>query len=168
MEAATVMGEIRHALRAYAVAETDPAVLVRLLDRMLQHYHPEATATVCLALIDPATGRARIANAGHLPPLLVTGRGDADYADVGGPLLGIGLDHPEPAEVTLAHGERLLMVTDGLIETRGTDLAVSLEHLRTVAGKAPAGVGPLCDTLLDCFGREREDDIALLALELEN
>lgn len=166
LDAATVMVEIRHALRAYAVEESDPAVLVRRLDRMLQHYHPEATATVCLALVDPATGHTRIANAGHLPPLLVTGEDTARYAEVAGPLLGIGLGHPEPTEVTLGPGERLLMVTDGLIETRGTDLAVSLEHLQSVAAKAPTGVGPLCDTLLDCFGHGREDDIALLALQM--
>ena len=58
------------------------------------------------------------------------------------------------------------MVTDGLIETRGTDLSVSMEQLRTAAADGPSGVGALCDTLLDCFGRDREDDIALLALRL--
>jgi hypothetical protein len=58
------------------------------------------------------------------------------------------------------------MVTDGLIETRGTDLEVSLEQLRTAAAAAPPGTAALCDTLLDCFGRDREDDIALLALRL--
>ncbi|MDG4858362.1 fused response regulator/phosphatase [Streptomyces sp. T-3] len=167
LDAATLMVEIRHALRAYAVTESEPAVLVRRLDRMLQRYHPEATVTVCLARVDPATGRTRIANAGHIPPLLVDDRGTTRYAEVAGPLLGIGLDHPEPTEITLECGERLLMVTDGLIETRGTDLAVSLEHLRAVAAKAPPGVGPLCDTLLDCFGHGREDDIALLALQLQ-
>ncbi len=58
------------------------------------------------------------------------------------------------------------MVTDGLIETRGTDLAVSMQHLRTVAADAPLGVADLCDTLLACFGHDRDDDIALLALRL--
>ncbi len=36
LEAATVMVEIRHALRAYSVEESDPAVLAERLDRMLQ------------------------------------------------------------------------------------------------------------------------------------
>jgi serine phosphatase RsbU (regulator of sigma subunit) len=58
------------------------------------------------------------------------------------------------------------MITDGLIETRGTDLAISMEHLRTVAAGAPSGTAALCDTLLDCFGGDREDDITLLALRL--
>ncbi|MEW2082932.1 fused response regulator/phosphatase [Streptomyces sp. NPDC005283] len=165
LDAATVMVELRHALRAYATDESDPAVLLRRLDRMLQRYHPEATATVCLALIDPHTGRARIANAGHIRPLVVTADGEASYLAVSGPLLGLELDHPHPAEAQLAHGERLLMVTDGLIETRGTDLTVSLERLRRAAAHAPQGVAALCDALLDCFGT-REDDVALLALQL--
>ncbi|WNO74963.1 MULTISPECIES: fused response regulator/phosphatase [unclassified Streptomyces] len=165
LDAATVMVELRHALRAYATDETDPAVLLHRLDRMLQRYHPEATATVCLALIDPATGRTRIANGGHIRPLIVDGTGGARYAEVSGPLLGLGLGRPRPAEVRLARSERLLMVTDGLIETRGTDLAVSMDRLRHAARQAPPGVEALCDSLLDRFGT-REDDVALLALRM--
>ncbi|MGH4027816.1 SpoIIE family protein phosphatase [Actinomycetota bacterium Odt1-20B] len=168
LDAATVMVELRHALRAYCLEESDPAVLARCLDRMLQRYHPDVTATLCLALIDPDTGRARVANAGHIPPLLVQDTGDARYVAASGPLLGLGLDRPPPTETALTAADRLLMVTDGLIENRGTDLAISMEHLRTAAADAPLGVTALCDTLLNCFGHERDDDIALLALRLHN
>ncbi|MGW0584033.1 PP2C family protein-serine/threonine phosphatase, partial [Streptomyces sp. NPDC002920] len=166
LEAATVMVEIRHALRAYCVEDPDPAALAARLDRMVQHYHPEVTATVCLALLDPATGRLRVANAGHLPPLIVKGDHRAEYVDVAGPLLGLGLERPQPTELVLDPADRLLMVTDGLIETRGTDLGVSLAHLRTAAAGAPPGLDALCDLLLGRFGHSREDDIAMLALRL--
>ncbi|MFF1682050.1 SpoIIE family protein phosphatase [Streptomyces sp. NPDC058256] len=166
LDAATVMVEIRHALRAYAVDDSDPAVLANRLDNMLQRYHPDLTATVCLVLIDPATGRTRIANAGHIPPLIIRDSGGADYVKVSGPLLGIGLPHPPPTELFLEPTDRLLMITDGLIETRGTDLAASMEHLRAAASGALPGLDALCDTLLASFGRDREDDIALLALRL--
>ncbi|WP_328678592.1 fused response regulator/phosphatase [Streptomyces sp. NBC_00322] len=165
LDAATVMVELRHALRAYATDESDPAVLLHRLDRMLQRYHPDSTATVCLALMDPRGGRIKIANAGHIPPLIVSAGATASYVQTSGPLLGLGLDRPPPTDARLVGGERLLLVTDGLIETRGTDLTVSLERLRHAAADAPPGVSPLCDTLLDCFGT-REDDVALLALQL--
>ncbi|MBP5940067.1 SpoIIE family protein phosphatase [Streptomyces acidiscabies] len=165
LHAATVMVEIRHALRAYCVEDDDPGTLAARLDRMLQRYHPDFTATVCLALIDPDTGKVRIANAGHLPPLVVTGD-SAEYVDAAGPLLGLGLPRPDPTEFQLRRGQRLLMVTDGLIETRGTDLATSLARLRTAAAGAPDGLGTLCDLLLGCFADGREDDIAMLALRL--
>lgn len=166
LEAATVMVEIRHALRAYCVDESDPAVLAERLDRMLRRYHPDVTATVCLTLTEPATGRTRIANAGHIPPLIIRDTGTADYAKAAGPLLGVGLPHPPPTELFLEPTDRLLMVTDGLIETRGTDLAASMEQLRAAAAGALPGLDALCDTLLDHFGHDREDDIALLALRL--
>lgn len=166
LEAATVMVEIRHALRAYCVEQSDPVALARRLDRMLQHYHPDVTATVCLALVEPGSGRVRIANAGHIPPLIVRDSGEAEYVKAAGPLLGLGLDRPEPTETVLWPTDRLLMVTDGLVETRGIDLSLSLEQLRAAAAGAPAGTVALCDTLLHCFGRDREDDIAMLALRL--
>lgn len=83
-----------------------------------------------------------------------------------GPLLGLGLERPAPAELRLRPDDRLLMVTDGLIETRGTDLGVSLEHLRTAAAAAPPGLDALCDLLLTRFGPGQVDDIAMLALRL--
>ncbi|MCG7209421.1 fused response regulator/phosphatase [Streptomyces arenae] len=168
LEAATVMVELRHALRAYCLAESDPAVLAERLDQLLQHYHAEVTATVCLALIDPASGRTRIANAGHIPPLILGDDGSAEYVKAAGPLLGVGLPHPPPTELVLAPSDRLLMVTDGLIETRGVDIAVSMEQLRAAAVGALPGLDALCDTLLACFGRDREDDVALLALRRTN
>ena len=166
LEAATVMVELRQALRAYCIEESDPAVLVERLDRMLLHYHPDVTATVCLALIDPGTGRTRIANAGHIPPLIVRDTRSADYAKVTGPLLGVGVPHPPATELCLEATDRLLMVTDGLIETRGVDLTVSMEQLSAAAAGALPGLDALCDTLLGHFGHDREDDIAMLALKL--
>jgi len=166
LDAATVMVEIRHALRAYCVEESDPAVLAERLDRMLRRYHPELTATVCLVQLDPGTGRIRIANAGHIPPLILRDSGSAEYAKASGPLLGLGLPHPTPTELFLERGDRLLMITDGLIETRGVDLEVSMEQLRAAATGALPGLDALCDTLLASFGHDREDDIAMLALRL--
>ncbi|MEB8343216.1 PP2C family protein-serine/threonine phosphatase, partial [Streptomyces endophyticus] len=164
LDAATVMVELRHALRAYCLEDPRPGHLVTRLDRLLQHYHPQLTATLCLALVDPDTGRTRVANAGHIPPLIVPVGGAARYARAAGPLLGLGLSHPEPTVLDLAPGARLLMVTDGLVETRGIDLSLSLEELRRAAAVAPAAPGDLCDALLARFGRDRADDIALLAL----
>ncbi|MHB9754127.1 SpoIIE family protein phosphatase [Streptomyces sp. BYX5S] len=164
LDAATVMVELRHALRAYCLDDPRPDRLATRLDRLLQHYHPTLTATLCLALVDPVTGRTRVANAGHIPSLVVPVDGEVAYVEAAGPLLGLGLPHPEPSVVELAPGDRLLMVTDGLVETRGVDLSVSMEELRQAASSAPAEPGALCDALLARFGRDRADDIALLAL----
>jgi serine phosphatase RsbU (regulator of sigma subunit)/DNA-binding NarL/FixJ family response regulator len=161
IEAATVMGEVRHALRAYAVEGHGPVEILHLLDAMLRRYHPRSLTTLCLVAIDPASGAAEIANAGHIPPLLADRTG-ARYIEIAGPLLGIGLPRPPATPLTVEPGALVLLVTDGLIERRGSDIDNGMDLLRT-AVVHDADLDTLCDTLLERFGEAAEDDIALLA-----
>src|ERR1700724_3172897 len=70
LPAAVIMGRMRSALRAYALETSDPAEVLGRLDRKMQHFEPDALATVLYAVIDPALGRMRICPAGHFPPLI--------------------------------------------------------------------------------------------------
>ncbi|MFJ8010093.1 PP2C family protein-serine/threonine phosphatase [Streptomyces fagopyri] len=166
LQAAAVMGELRHALRAYAAQGHLPHILLQHLDHLLRLHHPGWTATVCLVVVEPGNGRIHIANAGHLPPLLVSADGTARYLDEHGPLLGLELRHPTATTVTVAPGDRLLMITDGLIETRNQDLCQRLESLRAATADGPAEPEALCDTLLRAFATEPEDDIIVFAARL--
>ena len=56
LHAATVMGELRHALRAFAVEGHSPLAITGLVNEVLTRYHPGIIATVCLALLDPVLG----------------------------------------------------------------------------------------------------------------
>lgn len=161
IEAATVMGEVRHALRAYAVEGHGPVEILHLLDAMLRRYHPRSLTTLCLVVLDPASGELEIASAGHIPPLLADAAG-ARYVEIAGPLLGIGLPRPPATALTLDRGTLVLLVTDGLIERRGSVIDDGMDLLRT-AVTHDADLETLCDTLLDRFGEAAEDDIALLA-----
>jgi serine phosphatase RsbU (regulator of sigma subunit)/DNA-binding response OmpR family regulator len=161
IEAATVMGEVRHALRAYAVEGHGPVEILHLLDAVLRRYHPRSLTTLCLVVIDPASGELEIANAGHIPPLLAD-PGGARYVEIAGPLLGIGLPRPPATALTLGHGTLMLLVTDGLIERRGSTIDDGMDLLRTAVAH-DANLETLCDALLDRFGEAAEDDIALLA-----
>ncbi|MEW1648599.1 SpoIIE family protein phosphatase [Streptomyces sp. NPDC091219] len=163
LQAATVMGELRHALRAYAAQGHPPHDLLQHLDHHLHLYHRGRTATVCLILIEPGNRRIQIANAGHLPPLLVSTDNTSRYLTEHGPLLGLNLPHPTATTAQLTPGDRLLMVTDGLIETRTSNLHQRMETLRTAASNAPAHPEALCDTLLHAFATEPEDDIIVFA-----
>jgi len=57
LPAAVIMGRMRSALRAYALETRDPAEVLARLDRKIQHFEPNALATVLFAVIDPALGR---------------------------------------------------------------------------------------------------------------
>jgi CheY-like chemotaxis protein len=161
LEAATIMGEVRHALRAYAVEGHGPVEILDRLDAMLRRYHPRGLTTLCVVSLDPASGAAEIANAGHIPPLLADRTG-ARYVEIPGPLLGIGLPRPPATSLHLDPGTLMLLVTDGLIERRGSTIDDGMDLLRSVVAHDD-DLETLCDTLLERFGQAAEDDIALLA-----
>jgi CheY-like chemotaxis protein len=163
LHAAIVMGELRHALRAFAEEGHSPLTISRLIGGVLRRYHPDILATICLAFIDPGSGDLEIVNCGHIPPLLIGGSG-ASYHGQGGLLLGMPMHHPHSERAVVPPGGTLLLVTDGLIEERGILLDANLERLRVTAeGKHDADVNTFADHLLSEFG-PREDDVALIAV----
>ncbi|MFD3971674.1 SpoIIE family protein phosphatase [Streptomyces cyaneofuscatus] len=166
--AATVMGEIRHALRAYALEGHPPHHVLERLDALLAHTRPGLTVTLCLVLVDPDGSRIHVANAGHIPPLLLAPDGGAAYLHEHGPLLGLRLPHPPARVHPVAPDTRVLLFTDGLVEVRTQNLDDSLEAFRTATLEGPRELEALCDVLLGAFGEDKEDDIALLALQLDD
>ncbi|MFQ3560692.1 fused response regulator/phosphatase [Streptomyces gramineus] len=163
--AATVMGEVRHALRAYAIEGHPPHHILQRLETLLCQSQPGITVTLCLALITP-DHRLHIANAGHIPPLVIDPRDGPRFHHPHGPLLGLGLSHPPPAVLPAPPGTRLLMVTDGLIEVRHATLDSSLAELSDTVAAGPTGLEDMCDLLLDRFGQNKDDDIALITASL--
>ena len=67
---AVVMGRMRSALRSYALEFHDTADVLRKLDQKMQYFEGDVMATVCYALLDPASGQLRISSAGHFPPVM--------------------------------------------------------------------------------------------------
>ncbi|MGW0664518.1 SpoIIE family protein phosphatase [Streptodolium elevatio] len=174
LEAAVVMGQLRHALRAYALEGHGLRELVVRLDAYLDHECPTWTATMCLVLVAPDRSGVEVANAGHLPPLLARPGERPEYLTAHGPLLGVGLVHPETTTHRVVPGTRLVMITDGLVERRRGDMQVQLDRLLELVAKASTG-GPgdsdtegLCDLLVDAFGgADHEDDVVVVAVDIE-
>ncbi|GAA0234630.1 fused response regulator/phosphatase [Cryptosporangium japonicum] len=164
LRAATVMAELRHALRAYAVDGHGPAEILSRLDAMLRRYHPGTLATVLLLTVDPATGTVVAASGGHLPPLLSTTAG-AEYVGVRGTILGVGPFRRPEVTFTIPDGGSLVLVTDGLVEMRGTAIDEGMEQLRTLSMPVDDDLERYCDRVLRVLAESRgEDDIALLVL----
>ncbi|MDX8141640.1 fused response regulator/phosphatase [Lentzea sp. BCCO 10_0061] len=163
IEAATVMAEVRHTLRAYAVEGHRPAEILRRTDLLLERFHPTGgLTTMCLLLVDLRAGTMEVANAGHVPPLIADDQG-ARYLPVKGPLLGIGLARPEATELPLPRGTTVLLTTDGLIERPGMDLDEGMEKLRAAVSHLD-DMDELADRLLTELGQGKQDDIALFLL----
>ncbi len=126
---------------------------------------PGEVATVCLMSIDSDSGHVRMANAGHLPPLLIVD-GEASYIEDRGPLLGLRANRPDDTEFVIPAGATLVLYTDGLIERRDATIDDGLHALAVSATTgSDATLDLFCDRLLaELTGDEMSDDIAVVAL----
>ncbi|MEU7866705.1 fused response regulator/phosphatase [Dactylosporangium sp. NPDC049140] len=169
LRAATIMAEVRHALRAYLAEDHAPGPTLERLNRMMLRFLPEEIVTMCLLRIELASGEIRMANAGHPPPLRVAG-GRATPVEGRVALLGVPTVHDAETVFTLDPGESLVLVTDGLIERRGSSFNEGLERLQAALAAdlgADGGDGNLeavCDRLLLGLGDESDDDQAMLVI----
>jgi serine phosphatase RsbU (regulator of sigma subunit) len=82
LRAASLMGQLRAGLRAYALDGHAPGAVLKRLDRMLQTISGRGMATAAYAIVDPATGTLRYASAGHPPPVIVRGGSDAGLLEI--------------------------------------------------------------------------------------
>lgn len=132
--AAGAMAQVRNALRAYAVEDPDPVAVLTRLDRLVSVLTPDAMATAAVVLLDTATGSTSVASAGHPAPLVCRGTTACELLTLEtGPPLGAGLLGPSPdrsaLRTTLARGDAMLLVSDGMFERRDEAVDVSLEQL---------------------------------------
>jgi serine phosphatase RsbU (regulator of sigma subunit)/CheY-like chemotaxis protein len=163
LQAATVMGELRHALRAFVSEGHPPLVITGLVNEVLRRFHPGIIATLCLVVADPSTGELTIVNCGHMPPLLV-GDGGAAYVAEGGIMLGLTRHEPHVEKAILPVGGTILLFTDGLVEDRRVLLDDNLEKLRAAAAEAAgADVEAFANQMMSLFGPS-EDDVAMIAV----
>ena len=164
LPAAVIMGRMRSALRAYALETPDPAEVLRRLDRKMQHFEPDALATVLYAVFDPGLDQVRVCMAGHFPPVIALPGQSAELASIATGLI-IGVSPDAPRRVTtlpVPAGALLCFYTDGLIERPGQVIGDGLERLRRVVVAQPPEA--VCAEVMGALvGSEpARDDIALL------
>ncbi|GGN57616.1 hypothetical protein GCM10011579_020030 [Streptomyces albiflavescens] len=167
--AATIMGQMRTAVRAYAVEGHPPDVVVSHANRLLVGMESDLFATCCYVELDMEEGNTLFVRAGHLSPLVRHPDGSAEEVQVeGGPPLGILAEAEFPmTAVALAPGAVLALVTDGLVEAADLPLDEGMQRTLTALATAdPADPGRMADALLGDVDR-REDDVALLLLRYD-
>jgi len=167
LEAATVMGRVRNALRAYGIDMSSPGEVLQRLDRLFQHLHPEEMATVLFGTLDPVDLAFRFASAGHMPPILRRPDGSAQILKVeGSPPIGatFGRRYIEHTE-TIEPGSTLVLFTDGLVERRTGTLDDGLKRLSDLC-REDLPPQERCDAIIDGLQGYEDDDVALLVIEI--
>ncbi len=130
--AAATMGRLRTAVRTLAGLDMAPDELLRrvndLGDDLAQNQTEGWMATAVYAVYDPSTRRCAVAQAGHLPPVLVEHQDDPARCEARlldlptGVPLGVGGVRFETTELDVPDGAVLVLYTDGLVEARGMDI----------------------------------------------
>ena len=82
LQAAATMGQVRMAVRAYAVQDPSPVSVMHGVHDLMTHLPIHEMVTLTYLLFDPVTRKLRFTNAGHPPPL-VFGGGRSEYLRTG-------------------------------------------------------------------------------------
>jgi serine phosphatase RsbU (regulator of sigma subunit)/PAS domain-containing protein len=174
VQAAATMGQLRSAVRAFALSDRPPDEVLSGTNHLLMDLDAGLFASCCYIRLDPATGLARAARAGHLPPLLRSPDGRTHVVELpGGVVLGVDAQaHYPVVELRIEPGTVLALYTDGLVERPGADIDDGISALRVALAKAgaptsrPGGraLAAMADRLTATARHtvDRPDDIALL------
>ena len=175
--AAATMGRLRAAVHTLAAMDL-PAedVLARLDGFAVRLAEQEArpddfagwimSATCIYIVYDLATGRCSVARAGHPPPAIIDPSGGVTFPDLpAGTPIGLGMCSFESAEMELPEESVIAVYTDGLIESRETDIDAGMKRLSSALACPATDLHDYCAQVIDTMttaNTPRQDDIALL------
>ena len=170
LPAALLMSHLHAALRTVATqAETSRDVSARLNQLMCGNMPPNKFISSFYGVLDVRRSMLQFTNAGHNPPLLVSGDGKTTRLTIGGKVLGAFADSTYGHQETqLRRGDRIALYTDGLTEIRNAageefgearlrQLLIEERH------RSPSELRSLImDAAIQFSGGEFQDDVALM------
>lgn len=172
-DAAALTGLVRSTLRAIAMQTRRPAAVLRALNQvLLSRDLEERFCTLNYLRLRSTYGAVTVTvcSAGHPPPLIVDPSHHVRHVGEPGSLLG-QFEEIElvEAELTLKEGDRLVLLTDGVIEARGADGHMMEECLASLLmGSQDLGADELADLIQEQAMKVQDgvprDDIAVLVV----
>jgi serine phosphatase RsbU (regulator of sigma subunit) len=177
IKAASVMGQLRLATRAYAIDGYSPSKVVSRVDRLLERLDETQIATLVYAVLEPASGHVTIVNAGHPPPVMVDRLGNARLL-TGAESVALGAGAATAVEservvhteegLTVPRGSRLMFYTDGLVEDRNRPVGNGITLLQQAVRGHVGSPAELCDLVLSNVAPSHlEDDVCILAVTVK-
>jgi serine phosphatase RsbU (regulator of sigma subunit) len=167
---AVALGALRASRRSGADITESLVVMHRTLREMPG---PRAEMTAVVARWDSSTSEVRIANCGHVAPIVLRGDGSVErFRFPKGRGLG-GRASPKPIErrSSLRPGDRLLMVSDGVVKSGKGRAGLGVKGLieaalRSERQTAAATVREVHLAVLDASDGELEDDATAVCLSV--
>jgi serine phosphatase RsbU (regulator of sigma subunit) len=171
VRAGAVMASMHFAIRGFVSEGHSPATILDILSGMLHIGRHGHFATVLCGIADIDSHELTMANAGHLPPLLIDDVGGQFLSTQVGPPIGVTAHTPYgtttfsvPAHATL------IAYSDGLVERRNEDLDHGLQRLEKSAVSAHgASLEDVLTTVVTELTQDAaDDDTAILGLRWLN
>jgi len=170
LNASLLMSQTASLFRCLGKTVRDPARLMAILNREICATVSRGMfVTMISGLYDPATGRLRFANAGHIPPLLRRPNQRSVEMPADSPPLGIVPSSKYETEEVDLNGAQFVLCTDGVTEFRFGDEELGTQGLDmlldTARGKPLlVRLNAVVDELQRAGWRSR-DDLTLLVID---
>ncbi|MCL4499186.1 MAG: SpoIIE family protein phosphatase [Chloroflexi bacterium] len=170
LSAAIRVAMARYAIRSYAYLDPSPGKVLALANAALCRELGEITnmLTAFLAVVDTREGTVTCASGGHEPPLVLRACGTVEELAVFGGAMGVVEDSDYHESIlSLAAGEVVVMVTDGITEARKDKKLLGKEalvqHLVRLNGSSPAEIAEaLLQAAKTYTGGDLQDDAAIV------
>lgn len=175
LPAALLMSSLQAALKPLIAQRLAPSELCQRLNRILCDLTPTGKfISFFYGVLDSEQNRLTYCNAGHNPPLVIRREGTSEELDAAGAVLGqFPTWRYQQSELQLRSGDRLLVFTDGLVETCNVDQESFGEEtlVRIAQENANAGAKDLMGLLMagaarHCGG-QFQDDASVIVLRAE-
>jgi serine phosphatase RsbU (regulator of sigma subunit) len=133
---------------------------------LVEHGALEGFATGLLGSLDLSTGALELVNAGHVAPYLARSGAVTRVELPAGLPLGLFPDVAyHSTELVLEAGDRLVVVTDGMLERNAADLDLADTINETRSLHPRETTRRLADDVLEAAGHDLADDATLLVLD---
>ncbi len=167
IEAAACMGQLRNALRAYALDGEGSDVVVAAINEYAIDTATTDFTTLIYAVYDPSTGKLEWTSAGH-PPMLCRRSSGVEILTAGHGLpIGIVRREYGRSSTQLDTGDLVVAFSDGLVEYQREPMDRGVMRISdALEDHRERGTEEVIDQLVaPLASRERVDDVCVLMLE---
>lgn len=175
--ASLFMAIARTLFRTFSPGELSPAAIVSKMNKSFsENNDSNMFVTLITGILDLNTGELKLCNAGHNPPILISGEGQISQLDLQRNLFaGIMEDYQYSDEIIrLEKGSKLFLYTDGITEAENSEKELYGEDkmIETLSVNADRDIRSIVNSVISSLAQHAHsipasDDLTILIIHFE-